>query len=1102
MSQSEHKPGSILRVRCQNFLTYADVEFFPGARLNVVIGPNGSGKSTILCAICLGLGGSPVLLGRADDVRTFIMHEKDRGFIEIELQSRTSSKLIIRRSIDRSLGKETSVSTTSSTWTLNGVKSSQKAVKAIVVEDYKIMVDNLCVFLPQDHVGSFSGFNCQKLLTETEKALSREQLYDKHMELITMQKESSSTKLNKQTIAERLAELKAENEALERQREKLEERKKFERKLEVLVKKKMWLDMDTNRKKCLELKEEKETLKTAYNTANASCIPLKEKLETLTKVGEKQSSSAKMFYDGIKQSKKDLEKHQDKVDKFDSNIEDDVMRLNELNDAQEKAERKANAAAEKLEELKSEFAKKPSLGPLDKQYQDCTAKYTTLNQQLGKLDRKSRNIGGEFRTAKDVCVFLEKDLKDIKDSRKTRWNKILQGLNSNKRSQMQQIKKFISENNFRKTVLGPIALEVTCKNQTAAMYIESHLPFSKSTTFVVQCQEDYDFLFKKIRQEKNIPINIDLVTSSSQSGDSQRSYSAQRFSSFKKNFGVVGYLDEQIEAPPAVVESLKMTQFDKVIIGGRATLQAISGNDQFMNELAKREPNHPQANSLQASILMYSNNVSRYSGRINMNVKDIPNNTNLYSTGTPKETISLMENKLADQKQKMNEISNEDKENNVELEKSERASKKAQDELMACKAEMSDIRKLKQRIDQQQKKVEELRAQAARDFEADMSKQLRTIQKTLQTSAKELDGSSDKYDALMDNTFKAGLAKMTQEGTDAQSRSLNQVIQDIEVEAFEFKKRYEKAKDEFTKTKAAFKKIQNECLQKAPLVDPVTNEELPLKKKIDELPDELETIDALIDEANIKVNSIEDNPEVAIQYEQRQEEIRNIEEELKTLNASENMQEAEASSLESSWLLRLKNQLDKVNSRFGRYMEALSCAGEIKLYKGEDESEEYKDWGVKINVRFRQASGLQALSAQVHSGGERSVSTILYLMALQDMLVSPVRCVDEINQGMDEVNERSVFKRIVSNSCKAPKDLTNPTEHSGQYFLITPKLLPNLDGLENEEITVLTIFNGTRSFPNYNDWNVEKYLRRKRKLDSGGAAMNGHRGGAIPKKKR
>jgi len=95
---------------------------------------------------------------------------------------------------------------------------------------------------------------------------------------------------------------------------------------------------------------------------------------------------------------------------------------------------------------------------------------------------------------------------------------------------------------------------------------------------------------------------------------------------------------------------------------------------------------------------------------------------------------------------------------------------------------------------------------------------------------------------------------------------------------------------------------------------------------------------------------------------------------------------------------------------------------------------------------------MQVLSQRVHSGGERSVSTILFLMALQNMLVSPVRCVDEINQGMDEVNERGVFRRIVKNSCKPPTDPNDATEHSGQYFLITPKLLPNLVGLENEEV--------------------------------------------------
>ena len=42
-----------------------------------MVGANGTGKSTILNAICLGLGGDPKLLGRADDLREFIMHDED-----------------------------------------------------------------------------------------------------------------------------------------------------------------------------------------------------------------------------------------------------------------------------------------------------------------------------------------------------------------------------------------------------------------------------------------------------------------------------------------------------------------------------------------------------------------------------------------------------------------------------------------------------------------------------------------------------------------------------------------------------------------------------------------------------------------------------------------------------------------------------------------------------------------------------------------------------------------------------------------------------------------------------------------------------------------
>lgn len=169
-------------------------------------------------------------------------------------------------------------------------------------------------------------------------------------------------------------------------------------------------------------------------------------------------------------------------------------------------------------------------------------------------------------------------------------------------------------------------------------------------------------------------------------------------------------------------------------------------------------------------------------------------------------------------------------------------------------------------------------------------------------------------------------------------------------------------------------------------------------------------------------------------------------------------------------------------------------SGEVKLTKGggdrrrsdDDDTNtgNFKDWGIEIRVKFREASKLQALSARVQSGGERSVSTIMYLMALQELMVSPFRCVDEINQGLDERNERLVFKRIVENSTQPPRE-GSLTAHSGQYFLITPKLLPNLYDMEEEAMTLLSILNGPFCFDDPLAWNADTFVdSAKRGLDS------------------
>ena len=70
--------------------------------------------------------------------------------------------------------------------------------------------------------------------------------------------------------------------------------------------------------------------------------------------------------------------------------------------------------------------------------------------------------------------------------------------------------------------------------------------------------------------------------------------------------------------------------------------------------------------------------------------------------------------------------------------------------------------------------------------------------------------------------------------------------------------------------------------------------------------------------------------------------------------------------------------------------------------------------------------------------------SLLYLLCLQ----VPFRCVDEINQGMDETNEKRVWQILVDTAI----------EHSAQFFYLAPKYPQGLQFEKNMHIHVC--FNG------------------------------------------
>ena len=70
-------------------------------------------------------------------------------------------------------------------------------------------------------------------------------------------------------------------------------------------------------------------------------------------------------------------------------------------------------------------------------------------------------------------------------------------------------------------------------------------------------------------------------------------------------------------------------------------------------------------------------------------------------------------------------------------------------------------------------------------------------------------------------------------------------------------------------------------------------------------------------------------------------------------------------------------------------------------------------------------------------------------MSLTEEARAPFSLVDEINQGMDQRAERAVHNSLVEVTCRP---------ESGQYFLITPKLLPDLN--YHERMKILCVNNG------------------------------------------
>lgn len=199
------------------------------------------------------------------------------------------------------------------------------------------------------------------------------------------------------------------------------------------------------------------------------------------------------------------------------------------------------------------------------------------------------------------------------------------------------------------------------------------------------------------------------------------------------------------------------------------------------------------------------------------------------------------------------------------------------------------------------------------------------------------------------------------------------------------------AKEKYQRKRAEARELQKEAEEAAPLQDDKGNDtELKaLLQAEDGLGrfDSVDNAEATLEEVQQRIRGVHEDTNVFRNFEQKQAQAERTQQQLDELTTGKEAKRREMMSIAEPWEKSLDKMLSKVDKRFSKYMKLLGCVGEVSLRKGAHNAQEeealFADYAVEIKVSFREGVAPTVLSAQVQSGGERAVSTIMYLMAMQ-----------------------------------------------------------------------------------------------------------------------
>ncbi|ORY85894.1 P-loop containing nucleoside triphosphate hydrolase protein [Neocallimastix californiae] len=1040
--------GKITKIVLKNFITYDYCEFNPGPGLNMIIGPNGSGKSSIVCGIGLGLGGSLQYLGRAKNISDYIKHGEDRAMIEISLSRKRGGRLsnvTIQRTFKRNDNK--------TNWKINGQSKTQKEVLSLI-DSFNIQINNLCQFLPQEKVSEFAQMSSTELLNATLQAIGNNSLNKQYKELIENQEQRNALQTELKRNEDLLSKLKFQNDGIEKEVSRYKERETILRDVKVME---VLVPYVKYREKTNEWKELRKSVKDYKKN-------VEDLIDEMNKLIKDKDDKEKRIQEALKY-KEDLDKEYYEYTKESNKISEELEKLEENNSLilmnflqYKENKRKLNEEIKDqeriIDELKNKINDKKRLlieqGVINENGVDIynnndniTTEIGNIQYKLGKerekkldIDTKMRSLYNDRNEIKHERNSLNEKIENLQnkknnldDMTKQRLN-LLNHYNSHAYEANEWLKSHRSL--FKMNVFSPVAIEINTNNKEEAAVVENTIG-SSLYMFVTLCKEDYEVFTNELIDKKKLRISVVM-------------FNNLKLSDFKA---------------PIPKEELKKYGFDCYV------LDLIQGPTEILNVLCKINKIHLipyskreiNANTFDNNSILkkYIINDIEYTKNIRYNLLSIRTRklkeANILSFNDSTAQKNEIEKEIQENEQKKRNVL---KERRTEIlnEKKEYNKLSTQYEIKLIEYNLSIMSRSSQlsTFDHEKEK-----------FQNEYNENLKIRENLLTQYLKYKNKSLEKFNQKTNVVIKNMQDEI----------NISNIENKIQVQ----RKKIKENKEECAKMEDKRNHVKQEAIKTYNEIELLKSSDQEILKLAIIKANEFDTLDEVNQKfADVKLN-LEMISEISVSivndFEKREKEIMKLGAEIKRTKEKIINHDKKIKQNEKSFIPKIKDIINKLNEKFSESFEKIGCVGEIKL----DEKSEYKNWGLNIYVKFRDTDNLQLLTGTRQSGGERSVSTILFLMSLQSFSGSPFRVVDEINQGMDSSNERLIHDQLIESASK---------EGTSQYFLVTPKLLPDLS--YNSKMKVFCIFNGKwhnlEKHVNIKKIDFKSYINRKRKEKS------------------